>query len=313
MKLNVKETAQYLRGHDRYLLVTHKNPDGDTIGSAAALCLALRRAGKTAWLYENPQITEKFLPYLEGCFAPDGYEPETVTAIDVAAEDMFAKGFEGHADLCLDHHPTNPHYADDDCVRSECSSCGEIVLEVIEALNGSPTAQEADLLYIAVSTDTGCFQYANTNEATFLAAARLVKYGADNTELNVKFFRKVSRARMMLENMIYSGMTFTHGGTVAVAVITQEMLEKSGAREDDLDDLAALPGRIEGEKVGITIREKKEGGSKLSVRTTADIPANQICAAFGGGGHAMASGCSIDAPVEEAKRLILEKVDEVLG
>lgn len=312
MNYNSVQTAQLLLEHDNFIIVTHKNPDGDTLGSSAALCLALRRAGKNAYLYPNPQITEKFSEYLADCIAPQNYYAEYRIAVDVAAEDMRCKGYEGKFDLCIDHHPTNPFYAPSCCVYPEKSACGEIVLEVIEAMLGGLTSREADLLYIAISTDTGCFQYANTNAETFLAASRLVQYGADNAQLNIRFFRKASKARMMLESMIYSGMSFSHQGEVAVATVTLEMLEKSGAKEADLDDLAALPGRIEGEKVGITIREKREGGCKLSVRTTADIPANQICAAFGGGGHAMASGCSIDASVQEAKQRILAVVDEVM-
>lgn len=313
MTVDCCRAAKLLLSHDNILLLTHKNPDGDTLCSAAALCLALRRAGRKAYLYPNPQITEKYLTYVLKCMAEDSFEPDFRVAVDVAAPDMFCKGYEGGADFCIDHHPTNPHYAENDCVYSEKSSCGEIVLEIIELIHGDVTKEEAELLYIAVSTDTGCFQYANTNSDTFTAAAKLLSYGADTSPLNVKFFRKVSKARIMLESMIYSGLYFGRGGELVIATITKEMMEKAGANEDDCDDIASLPGRVEGEKTGITIRELPDGTSKVSVRTARDVSASDICAVFGGGGHAMASGCTIHATPERARELLVAVVDEVCG
>ena len=309
---SVEAAKELLLSQNNILLVSHRNPDGDTLGSNAALCSALRRAGKTAYLFNNPQITKKYSPYVCEFFTPEGFTPDFTVAVDVPAPDMLSDGFAGRIDLCIDHHPTNPFYGEKaNLIQAEKAACGEIILSLIEAIHGSVTPQEADLLYIAVSTDTGCFQYANTVSDTFLAASRIVSYGASNADLNVTFFRKVSKARLQLEGMIYSGMYFYRDGEVVVSTVTLDMMEKCGATEDDCDDLAALPGRIEGEKVGITIREISSNHCKISVRTTKDISASEICGRFGGGGHAMASGCSIHASPEEARELLLRVVDEV--
>ena len=312
MKLDGRQTAEALYSHNHILLITHKNPDGDTLGSAAALCHALRRAGKQAFLFPNPQITEKYLPFVEKYFADDGFEPEYVVAVDVAAKDMVNRGFSGKINLCIDHHPSEHDFADDELVIPELSACGEIVLQVIDELCGKVSKAEANLLYIALSTDTGCFQYANTNANSFRNAARLLDAGCENWPLNSRFFRKQSRARLQLEGMIYAGMKFYHDGIVCVATVTQEMIEKSGATEDDFEDLAALPGRIEDEKLGITIRELDDGDCKVSVRSTEDISSSDICAYFGGGGHRMAAGCTISATPEKAAELLMNVVDEVL-
>ena len=308
----VEAVKELLLSQNNILLVSHRNPDGDTLGSNAALCSALRRAGKTAYLFPNPQVTDKFFPFISEFFAPDGFVPDFTVAVDVPAPDMLSNGFTGKPDLCIDHHPTNPCYGETaNLIQPEKAACGEIILSLIEAMHGTATPREADLLYIAVSTDTGCFQYANTGSDTFLSAARIVSYGASNADLNVIFFRKVSKARLKLEGMIYSGMYFYRNGEVVVSTVTLDMMEKCGATEDDCDDLAALPGRIDGEKIGITIREISSNKCKISVRTTKDISASEICSRFGGGGHAMASGCSIDAGPDEARELLLKAVDEV--
>lgn len=309
--MNYKQAAKELLTHENILLLTHCNPDGDTVASAAALCSALNRGGRTAYLYRNEQISEKLLHYCERYFAPEGFQPKYVVAVDVADEKLFAKGFAGKADLCIDHHPTNTGYAAQTLVRPEKAACAELVLELIQCMNGELTREEATLLYIGLSTDTGCFQYANTNAAAFRAAAELLRMGADNAKINWIFFRKVSVARLKLESMIYSGLRFYRDGKIVVATVTRRMLAESGAGEDDLDDLAGLSGRAEGAVLNITIREQPDGSSKISVRSNEEVSSSAICAVFGGGGHEMAAGCTIYGDTDKARELLLNVIDEV--
>lgn len=309
--MTAQECSQLLLSKNNILIITHTNPDGDTLCSAAALCSALRRAGKRANLFRNPAVTTKYMLHVEKYFAPKSFKPKYIVSVDVATEKMFAEGFDGAIDLCIDHHPTNSHYAKKELVCPDKAACGEIVLAVIKEMCGGITQEEADLLYIAVTTDTGCFQYLNTNAATFRAAAELLEYGADTGMVNVKFFRKASRARLKLEGMIYSTMGFYRDGKISVAIITKEMLRQAGAGEEDCDDLAGLAGRAEGASVNITIRERDNGSSKVSVRSGRDVSSSDICAVFGGGGHAMAAGCTIDCPPEKARDMLLAVIDEV--
>lgn len=309
--MTAQECSQLLLSKNNILIITHTNPDGDTLCSAAALCSALRRAGKRANLFRNPAVTTKYMPHVEKYFAPKSFKSKYIVSVDVATEKMFAEGFDGAIDLCIDHHPTNSHYAKKELVCPDKAACGEIVLAVIKEMCGGITQEEADLLYIAVTTDTGCFQYLNANAATFRAAAELLEYGADTGMVNVKFFRKASRARLKLEGMIYSTMGFYRDGKISVAIITKEMLRQAGAGEEDCDDLAGLAGRAEGASVNITIRERDNGSSKVSVRTGRDVSSSDICAVFGGGGHAMAAGCTIDCPPEKARDMLLAVIDEV--
>lgn len=309
--MTAQECSHLLLSKNNILIITHTNPDGDTLCSAAALCSALRRAGKRANLFRNPAVTTKYMPHVEKYFAPKSFKSKYIVSVDVATEKMFAEGFDGAIDLCIDHHPTNSHYAKKELVCPDKAACGEIVLAVIKEMCGGITQEEADLLYIAVTTDTGCFQYLNTNAATFRAAAELLEYGADTGMVNVKFFRKASRARLKLEGMIYSTMGFYRDGKISVAIITKEMLRQAGAGEEDCDDLAGLAGRAEGASVNITIRERDNGSSKVSVRTGRDVSSSDICAVFGGGGHAMAAGCTIDCPPEKARDMLLAVIDEV--
>lgn len=309
--MNYKQCAKTLLGHENILILTHKNPDGDTVASAAALCSALRRGGRTACLYRNPQIGEKLLPYARDFFAPAGYKYKYVVAVDIATEGLLPQGYEGPVNFCIDHHPTNSHYAGAELVRPEKSSCAEVVMELILNINTEITRDEATLLYIGLSTDTGCFQYSNTNSASLRAAAELLRLGADNAGVNLTFFRKVSRARLLLESLIYAGMDYYRDGKISVATVSLDMMEKAGATEDDCDDLAGLAGRAEGSVVSITIREQADGNCKISVRSNPEVSSSDICAVFGGGGHAMAAGCTIMGTPKMAKELLLQVIDEV--
>lgn len=308
--MTMQECVRFLQTHDQYLLITHTRPDGDTLGSAAALCRALKRLGKTAWLYPNREATEKYMTYVEGCFAPKGYAYETAVTVDTADVHMFAQGFSGPVDCAIDHHGSNSRYARRSLVRPECAACGEIVLELIKALCGDLTKEEATLLYIAISTDTGCFQYMNTTADTLRAAAETVEAGADNGHLNVEFFRSVPRSRITLEGMIYRKMRFFRDGKIVIAPVTKQMLREAGTTENDLDDLANLAGRPEGSIVSVTIKEKAQGQWKVSMRSKPEVNVSDLCARFGGGGHAMAAGCTMEGELEAVIGMILTAIDE---
>ena len=309
--MKAERCAALLKAQDQILLVTHRNPDGDTMGSAAALCSALRRCGKTAYLFPNGQVIAKLLPFVERYYAPVGFVPSYVVSVDVATEKMFADGFSGPVNLCIDHHPSNSHYAADELIDPDRAATGEIVFSLIRLLCGELTKEEADLLYIALTTDCGCFQYANTDAHAFRTAAELLAAGADNSRLNQLFFRKVSAARLKLEGLVYNSMSFYKDGKVVFAIVTDEMLTQAGATEDDCDDLAGLAGRAECGSVSITIRDYPGGHSKVSVRSGADFDSCALCARFGGGGHKMAAGCNLPVPPLEARELLLKAIDEV--
>lgn len=306
--MTISECAEYLQDCDDILFISHVRPDGDTLGCCGAITHAMRRLGKTAFMFRNDEITETFFPFVKEYFAPDDFVPRVVVSVDVASQNMLAGNREWQVDLCIDHHPSNTGYAVRTLIEDDRAACGEIILELIQCMLGKPDYDEAQLLYIAVSTDTGCFCYSNTNSRTFLAASQLLEAGAELDKLNQMLFRKTSIARLRLEGMIYSSMTFHFENRVSVAVVSQEMLDRSGAVEDDCSDLANLAGRAREALVCVTIREVSKDTSKISLRSSHEVNVSDICGKFGGGGHAMAAGCSLKCGLDEAKQIILEAI-----
>ncbi len=311
--MTLNDTITYLKEHDGYLLVTHIRPDGDTLGSAAALCRILRSIGKTAYIYDNPQTTAKYAVWTAPYIAPEGFVASCVIGVDLASERLFPKGFppETHFDLCIDHHPTNTGYAERLFCQPEKASCGELILQIAQALNALDK-KTAELLYIAVSTDCGCFVYANTTAETHRAAAELMDAGADYKELNIALFRQTSFSRLMLEGLIFASMRQYAEGKLNVAVVTLDMMSRSGASEDDCDDLASLAGRVEGSYVSATIRELAPKECKVSLRSGELFDVSAICALHGGGGHRMASGCTIFEDVETTRDILVREITEAL-
>ena len=310
------QAAEFLKAHDNYLILTHKRPDGDTIGCAAGLCRALRKLGKTAYVLHNEDATVLMGSYLEGLTAPDGFAPDTVVSTDVATENLLpdsAAGWKGRIDLAIDHHPSQEFFAKETCLEADKAACGEIIWRICGEL-GTMDGEIAVPLYVAIATDCGCFVYANTTPHTHRAAAALMEQGIDFQALNKRHFRTKSVARMKLESLIIEHMHLYHNGTVAVAPISLELIARAGATSEDTDDIAAFLGQLKGVLHTATIREHEGGECRVSVRTKADeLNATRVCARLGGGGHKAASGCTIKGTVEEAERAILAAIDDQLA
>ena len=305
--LTVSETAALLRSFDNVLILTHVRPDGDTVGCAAALCAGLRALGKTAYLLPNPELTDTTAPYFRPYEAPADFLPDKVVSTDIATLGLLpenAKRYAGRIDLAIDHHPSFEHFGAANIVRPEAAACGELMYSILAHL-GPITAEMALPLYVAVSTDTGCFAYGNTTANTHAVAAALMSTGIDCHTVNKVFFRTKSRKRMQLEGAMLSTAEFYDRDRVAVLSVPISLMEKVGATESDAEDLSALGGQIEGVDCAITMRELRPDVWKMSVRTGARINATQMCGLLGGGGHAAAAGCTVEAPWAEAKRQIL--------
>ena len=312
--MTVTEAAAWLKGRDRYLILTHKRPDGDTVGCAAALCRGLRGLGKTAHICPGVGATHLFTPYLEGLLAPEGYAPDTVVSVDIAARSLFTDAgrpwLERGIDLAIDHHPSQEFFAAETCLDASRAACGEIVYHILKEL-GCIDRETALPLYVAVSTDCGCFQYGNTTAHTHRVAAALMDTGLDVFPLNKRHFRTKSWARLQVERLIVERMHRYEGGRIAAAPVSLSLMEEAGATEEDMEDIAAFLGQIEGVETSVTIREQAGGSCKLSVRTSGGLNATKVCALLGGGGHAAAAGCTVPGPLEEAEAAILAAIMQV--
>lgn len=309
--VTVEQAAALLEQADNILILTHRRPDGDTAGCAGALCRGLTQLGKTAYVLENPEITRRYAPLIVPCQAPADFKPQFVVSTDVADDNMLpqnAQIYVGHIDLTLDHHVSNPGIGKANLVRGTAGGCAEVVYDVLMQMGVQLTEDIARCIYIAVSTDTGCFKFSNTVPHTLRVAAACLEAGIDGGEINRVLFEIKSWPRFQMERVLFDTLEFYEERRIAVAVLYRKDIDRTGADMDDLDSIASLPRQIEGVQVGITLTENKDGTVKASVRTTKEVNASAICKACGGGGHVRAAGASF-APgvsVDEAKAQLLK-------
>ena len=300
------ECAAYLRERDGFLILNHRRPDGDAAGCAAALCLGLRALGKQAWVLPNPDMTERYLPLFAGLHAAADDRPETVVALDLAEESILqvnAGAWAGRVQLCIDHHPSNAGYAERNYVDPGAAACGELVYFLLLELGVPVDPAIARALYIAVSTDTGCFRYKNTTPQTLRVGAALLEAGAP-IDLNRTLFMKKSRGRLLLESRMIAGLEFFQAGEADIAAVSLQDLEDCGVTEEDLEDIASVAGSVRGVELSVTLREVEAGSWKVSVRTGQYSNASLVCAEFGGGGHGMAAGCTVKGSLEEVREAL---------
>ncbi len=317
MTIDVKTAAQFLREHDNYLILTHRRPDGDTVGCAVALCRGLRGLGKRADILQNPQFTARYAEYLTGLTTDEAPDGACIVSVDTASTGLLLLGAEALAsrvELAIDHHGTNDEYAKATLVRGELAACGELIYEVLRELGAVITPEIAEAIYVAVSTDTGCFRYSNTTSNTLRVAAEMKDLGADTYHVNKVIFSTKSIARLRLEAFLIDTLELRAGGKVGICVLPASVLLDLGATEDDADDIAGFARSVEGVEVAVMLREVEGGRGKISVRTDGDrISAAAICKRVGGGGHKGAAGATLACGISEAKTAILEAIGAETG
>ena len=230
-----------------------------------------------------------------------------MVSTDIATENLLpenARAYSGKIDLAIDHHTSFEHFAKENIVRPEAGACGELMYDILLEL-GCINKVTAELLYLAISTDTGCYAYGNTTARTHAVTAALMETGIDVYPINKTFFGTKTRRRMALEaDMLVNAEYFDQNRCVFLYV-PMALMASIGATETDAEDLSSLGRQIEGVDCAVTFRELRSDVWKLSVRTDKRVNATRVCAMLGGGGHPAAAGCTVEAPLAQVKAAVL--------
>ncbi len=309
MNIGFHEAVNELKNADNILILTHINPDGDTLGSGCALLRALRKMGKKTALINGDKINKKYSYLFDGIEDYD-IEPDFIVSVDVAERkllgDSVGEKYGDRVDLAIDHHESSRRFAKKTYCESDSASCCEIIYLIIKELGAEIDRDIASCVYTGCSTDTGCFKYSNVTPRTHRIAAELIECGADHSRINVKMFDTKTKGDILLEKMCLDSLVIFCQGKAAMISVTKEMLDSCGVDKSALDAIKPLTRQIEGVEIGITVKEEKEGVTGISVRTSENYDAAAICAHFGGGGHVRAAGCEIKGTVKDAEKAMTE-------
>lgn len=313
MLIDINKTAMLLKYADDIAILCHRSPDGDTVGSAMALYYALKKLGKRVAVKCADPLPARFSYLYPEAF--DEVSGRYVVAVDTASPLLLAQLQEVYPviNMCIDHHPTNPDYAEYTLLKPDAAAAGEVMAEVIEAMDLEPDLNIVNSLYTAIVSDTGCFRYSGTSAKTFEIAAWLLQNGAESTKINQLIFETKPKALVKLEASAANSLRYYYNDIVAVMPLSYEMISTSGVSDEDLDGIASLPRNIEGVGIGITIKQQAPNECRVSIRSTEPYDASLIAEAFGGGGHKRAAGCRFkNLPLEQVIELLVKEASREL-
>lgn len=319
LPLSAKEFAERLFAVERPVILTHTHPDGDTVGTAAALVRAFLESGKTAYYASEEPLPSRLSFLVEGLPRAERLDGMTPIAVDIASPAQLGRLAEetaGGADvaLMLDHHevgePFAPYY-----LIPGASSAGEVLLRVLRAAEDigilTLTKEIAAPLYAAISSDTGCFRFSNATESTYLAAAGLVALGIDAAEINHRLFESKSAGQIAAEGCAASHLC-TPLPRVAGVKISRALRESLGIPLSDFETAIDVVRSLAGVEIAYVVKETDDGLFRVSLRSTgADVAS--VAAVFGGGGHVRAAGCTVKAEdIASAEDRLLKAIKSIL-
>ena len=309
------------------LIICHTRPDGDAIGSAFALKAILQLMGSEAYCICADEVPKrlKFLtsPIQSSSLIdslPGDFLPERIITVDTASVEQMGKLGPALADMVnimIDHHKSGEKYADY-YVDTSAAATGEIIFKIATALLTDKGKQipldVCRCLYAAISSDTGCFKYSNVTPFTHMAAASLVRSGIDAAEINRLLFDAKSPARLNAERIGLENLKTCCNGRVAIIALDYDEITQAGVDTEELDAFIDVARCVDGVEVAFAVKQhEKDGKFRVSMRSNGSVDVSDICAVFGGGGHAKAAGCGIDGTdklsvVEKVLRTVVERI-----
>lgn len=325
-RMTMAEVACALRGGVDTLVLFHAHPDGDSVGSGFALRLMLEAMGCRAFCLCADPLPER-LTFLAGDLQeslnpsdlPADFSPAQIVTVDTASPAQLGSLYEIYRDkihLMIDHHGRGEMYADG-WIAPDRAAAGEMIYELSrEWLRTGRLAvippRVDQLLYAAISSDTGCFRYSNATSATHRAAADLLAADFDSADLNHRLFGVKSREQISAEQVGMSRLHTFANGRIGVVDMPYEVKIQNGLRDEHLDTLVEIPRSLSGVEIAAAIRQPGEGPLyRVSMRSSCDVDVAAICATFGGGGHAKAAGCSITCQdgMEAVIAMVVERIE----
>ena len=312
IKLNLKQTARFLKKHNNYIILTHASPDGDTLGSAYALYYGLNEIGKTACVLCPDVIPAKYSYFVR----KSDYvtrENATVIAVDVADQRLLGslqEEFGDKVELSIDHHISNTCFAKNLYLDADASATAECIFELLLLMKVNINDITAKAIYTGIATDTGCFKYSNVTAKTHTIISMLYEHNINAPEINRLMFDTKSKKLLELEKMVLESAEYHFDDRCIMLTVTADMQKKTGCSGTDLEGIAVISRSVEGVKAGITIKQNGDNEYKVSLRTYKPLNASEICKKLGGGGHNLAAGACVKGTLEEVKQKVLNAVKE---
>lgn len=316
------DVAELLRGAERISTFCHENPDGDTLGAAIAIAMAAERLGKQAEVVcvDPPPPFLAFLPGIDRVRRTPALEPDVAVVVDAGELSRIgsvvteqAEWFSKARLVNIDHHVSNPGYGEAVWIDAEAAATCELVTLLLAELGVPLDATLATVLMTGIVQDTHTFAHPNATARTLRVGAELVEAGAPLAAINRAVYADKPYSTLALWGLMLAGIGQRADGRIVHAAMTAAMLASTGEQPTASEGFVDLLGSTRNADVTILFKEVGPDETRVSVRTSARADAVAITSAFGGGGHARAAGCTVGAPLEAARDLVLAEAERELA
>lgn len=310
---SASEVAAAIRARHSFILASHARPDGDAVGSQLALAFALEALGKAVRLVDKDAVPAPYrgFPGVDRLERADRVAGEADAAILLECSSLQraeVAGLDRYFLINIDHHPGNALYGAVNWFDESAAACGEMVADVIDELGVRWTRDMAAHLYLAIATDTGGFRHGHISPRTFEICRRIAAAGVDPSALSREIFDNFGIGRVRLTGAMLNAMELHHRERLAVLYLDEALLETCGATADDSDGLVNLPLTARVVQAVALFKRQPDGTHRVSLRSKGAVNVRAVAEAWGGGGHANASGCTIDGPLDAAKAAVIAAV-----
>lgn len=319
MKNSIEEIGQQLLQAQSVLLFPHIQMDGDALGSSAALCRALRCAGKEAAILIEDTVPE-YISFLDrGYCTTDSHvipEPDVCICVDCGETSRFPKRkdafFRGKTTICVDHHTTSAPFADYNFIDGSIAATAEIIYQLLVSMKLPIDKEIGEAIFTGISTDTGNFQYSNATKDSHLITAALYDVGIDHSGIAVQLYQNTRLEKIRITSRILDRLQIFAEGKAAMSCVSQEMLKEIGASMEETEGVVESLRNIKGVEIAAFVKEREPGLIKVSMRAKTTGNVAEIAAKFGGGGHIKAAGCTLHGDLETACADLKKAIEESL-
>lgn len=317
----LSDIAKLLVQNDNIGIISHITPDGDALGSSAALGLALERLGKRVALLRNDKLPSKygFLPgsHLAVDCEKVPFTPDILVALDCGDLERLGSGIQYYDKtktvINIDHHISNTMFGNLNIVDTNAAATAEIVYQVIKLMGVKMDLEIATCLFTAIAADTGCFRYDNTTIITHGIAGELISIGVKSSDICRRIYSLRTPEQTKMLGRAIDSIRLYHGGKTAVMRITKQMMQETDCGQEELEGIIEFARDIEGVEIAALLRETDGDEIKVGLRSNEYADTSEIAAEFGGGGHKKASGCTIRASMDEAAEMLLDRIKKCYG
>lgn len=307
-----------IKESNKIAILSHIMPDGDSIGSSLALYNALKKSGKDVRFILDDEIPKiyRFLKSSDCIRKPGKFECfDTIIALDCGDAERLGKSslyIKNNYVINIDHHVSNNEFGNINLIDKDSAATGEIIYDLIGALDIDMDPEICECLYTAIVTDTGQFQYSNTTCRSHEIVGDLIKKGVNVSLMFERIYQNNSKEKIVLMKTALSTLEFFHDDAISCISLTLEQMEEAKALDEDTDGIINLARDIDCVEVAMFLKELESGKIKVGLRSKKKVNVSAVALRFGGGGHVHAAGCTVIGTVAQVKGKILDAIAEEL-